>query len=834
MPSIIQVAMEQHVPPGMIEDETVREYLVQLLQDEDIYDDLDALVEAVQPFLDDSREVASALVQALAKNKKPTPSSSIIAPKPTTDMPAQPVVKLQDTSSPSTSSSEEEDNNNVKNNTKGAAKSHAAKRKEERRQKRQQKQSKIKKSPNEDEDINQVVARIQQASAHELNEMDDYSSAWKDAKEAGRVWGGRGFGGRGVNRGLGVHTTQKDAVVHALTLSYGGRDLLQETHLVISNGHRYGLMGPNGVGKSTLLRRIATGSVPGWPLHLTVRMVEQEVLGSQKTVVECMKAAKSTRGANRKKQELEEEVTALESLMENEDTPAEELETAANRLSEIYDQLEAMDTRVEDAATGAFSELDVQAAMILKGLQFKGSMLETPMNLLSGGWRMRLALAQALYSQPDILLLDEPTNHLDLSAIMFLEQFIVDNDMTVVVVSHDGHFLDAVCTDMIKFENCKLRYHVGDYTSFRDMEEQMWARNTSKADAVARKEKKAMEFIQKQRSMANSKHRDDNKQRQAAERQKKLGRIGLFSENGQKFKLLAEGNTKKGGSNRAGHIFGNYTNTRGMTSAFVSNEQVAFGEDRQLLNFKFPAAAPLKGGGNGPLITMEDCYFRYGTTPNEPWLLEDMSLNVSFGSRIAIVGKNGAGKSTLLKIMSEELHVNKGEFHSHQNLKVAHIAQHHIEHLGAFLEYTPVEYFMKQHNAQSEHEARQFLGGFGLVGPLALQLIGTLSGGQKARLAFATVMYSKPHVLILDEPTNHLDRDSLESLSEAVDKFQGAVVIVSHNQDFMSRCAKEMWTVKDGSVKVQVPDGEVTTFDDLFEEYKTGLRNEMKKPKVKI
>ena len=280
---------------------------------------------------------------------------------------------------------------------------------------------------------------------------------------------------------------------------------------------------------------------------------------------------------------------------------------------------------------------------------------------------------------------------------------------------------------------------------------QTWQRNCSKADAAARQEKKAKEFIQKQRSMANSKHRDDNKMKQAAERQKKLGRIGLYSENGQKFKLLAVGNTKRGGANRAGHIFSNYTNARGMQSAFVSNEAVDFGEKKQHLNFKFPAAPPLRGGGTH-MITMDACKFRYDESKD--WLLEDITLNVSYGSRIAIVGKNGAGKSTLLNILSGNLTVNGGEFYSHPNVKVAHISQHHIEHLGSYLHMTPVEYFLQQHHAKNEQEARQFLGSFGLVGQLALQKIGTLSGGQKARLAFATVMYELPHILILDEPTN--------------------------------------------------------------------------------
>jgi len=436
------------------------------------------------------------------------------------------------------------------------------------------------------------------------------------------------------------------------------------------------------------------------------------------------------------------------------------------------------------------------------------------------------------------LLLDEPTNHLDVSATIFLENYIVENNLTIVVVSHDRHFLDAVCTDMIKFENAKLSYHVGNYSTLRESEEQMWSRNCGIAAAVARKEQKAKDFIQKQRSMANNKRRDDNKLRQAKEREKKLSRIGLYAQNGQRFQLLART------GNRAGHINGTYTTTDGFTSAFVDNSQKSFGEEKNRLNFRFPSATPLKGvtGEYAPLITMEDCRFRYNSaaeanannkkerTPKSTpsWLLENLTLNVSVGSRIAVIGKNGSGKSTLVKLLCGELSVKGGEFRSHPNLKIAHITQHHIEHLGAYLEHTPVEYFMIHHKANNKQEVRQFLGGFGLVGPLALQLIGTLSGGQKARLAFATVMYSAPHVLILDEPTNHLDSDSLESLATAVNGFAGAVVIVSHNQQFMSQCAKEMWTVANGRVQVQIVDEELSTFDNLYGRYKDGLRKEVR------
>mmetsp|Transcript_8445 Transcript_8445/g.21066 ORF Transcript_8445/g.21066 Transcript_8445/m.21066 type:complete len:1011 (+) Transcript_8445:203-3235(+) len=712
--------------------------------------------------------------------------------------------------------------------------------------------------------LRKKVEKIQDKSSTIIDDMDDYGSAWADAKSNADktatttstsggevVWGGRGYGGRGVNRGLAVYRG-RDAVVQNLTLSYGGgRDLLHETHLALSHGHRYGLMGQNGCGKSTLLRRIASKQIPGWPMHLSVEMVEQEVLASPDSVIDVMMSIQDqcsiedngrSSAANNKEQ-LQSHIDDLESMLEKPEimSSPDEMESIAEKLSVFYDELDEMEASADgdndytedenedegetNKSSSSWSKLDKRSKTILKGLHLPKTLLDTPSEQLSGGWRMRLALARALYLSPDLLLLDEPTNHLDLSAVLFLESYLVDNNMTAVIVSHDGNFLDAVCTDIIKFENCKLKYHVGNYTSFRLMEEQTWSRNCNKADAVARKEKKTMEFIQKQRSMSNSKRRDDNKQRQAAERQKKFGRIGLFSENGQKYKLLAAGNTKRGGANRAGHIYGAYTNAAGFQSAYVSNETHQFQESHQGLNFKFPAAPPLKGGGAN-LITLEDGIFKY--PDSKDWLLDDLNLHISQGSRVALVGGNGCGKSTLLKILDGDLTLCSGEYHRHPNLKIAYITQHHIEQLASYLEKTPVEYFMEQHKAKDEQEARQFLGGFGIVGPLALQMIGTLSGGQKARLAFATVMCDAPHLLILDEPTNHLDSDSLQKLASAVQNFEGAVIIVSHNQEFLSQCVNEMWTISNRHVKVQVMDDERETFDEAFTTYREELRKELR------
>jgi ATPase subunit of ABC transporter with duplicated ATPase domains len=663
-----------------------------------------------------------------------------------------------------------------------------------------------------------TVSRLVEEGQKQLGELDDYSSAWEACKAEGRSWGGKAQGGRGVARSYQCMSSgkTKDAVVNQVTLAFDGHELLRESRLCIAHRHRYGLIGKNGVGKTTLLRRIAAKAVPGWPMHLSTLYVQQEVFGSRVTVLECL-----LNGNPGEQAALEEEKTRLEETLvepysgEN----ANSKEAAALRLGEIYDLLES-DSR------------EAQAVNILKGLQFSSAMRAQPTDELSGGWRMRLALAQALFVRPDILLLDEPTNHLDLSAVAWLEQFLTNNSITTVIVSHDAYFLDAVCTDIINFEDQKLNYHAGNYSNFRGSQDEKFTRARNTADAVAKKEKKMKDFIQKQQAMSNKKGGDENKQRQAAERAKKMGRVGLFSENGHRFKLLAVGRTKSGyessgASNRAQHITGNYRSSNGMQSQFVSNAKVGMGFEKNLLNFKFPAAAPIGSAGvDLPLISMEECSFGY--TARKPLLLNKMTLSINRKSRIAVVGRNGAGKSTLIKLLVGELQPKTssvGKYFRHPNCKVAHIAQHHIEQVGEHVDKTPMEFLMCEHKSKSEQEARAFLGSFGLVGKLALQKIGSLSGGQKARLVFATVMFQKPHVLVLDEPTNHLDTDSLESLSRAVGAFRGAVVMVSHNQSFMAGCCNEMWVLQKGRVSVNRAheEGEGGSFTDIFRQYKRSL-----------
>eukprot|EP00535_Pseudo-nitzschia_heimii_P010123 CAMPEP_0197182702 /NCGR_PEP_ID=MMETSP1423-20130617/6566_1 /TAXON_ID=476441 /ORGANISM="Pseudo-nitzschia heimii, Strain UNC1101" /LENGTH=911 /DNA_ID=CAMNT_0042633159 /DNA_START=93 /DNA_END=2828 /DNA_ORIENTATION=- len=715
-------------------------------------------------------------------------------------------------------------------------------------------------------EIQAIVSKIHEAADLQLDASDSRALAREDAKNQGCYGGGR----------------EKDVVVPGVTLAYDGNELLRNGHLVITHGHRYGLWGKNGVGKSTLFRRIASGRIPGWPLHLTVRMVEQEYLGSDQTIRECLETVnRSNTGGipfDHIKKSIEEELTGLEirlvELVDEGAADTEELEIVTMRISELYEKLEDATAAQKEETSGGdkpehrgngfgettpnFNGFKESTVAILKGLSFEASMLDTPIQELSGGWRMKVALVEALCSNPDIILLDEPTNHLDVSAKIFLEDYVLRQNLTLVVVSHDEDFLDAICTDIIKFENQTLEYHVGNYSTFREREEQLWTTNNRIADAAARKEQKAKEFIAKQKSMSASKRRDDNKQRQAREREKKLSRIGLYNTNGKRFKLLS---IVKGVHHQASHIQGAYTTTQGYTSMLVDNSQKSFGEAKKLLRFQFPFAAPPKGatGAFAPLINLEDCRFRYDSSNSDSdnrnqnssssssnknnknptngasWLLRDVTLNVSVGSRVGILGKNGSGKSTLVKLLCGELSPDssKGILWRRPGSKIASISQHHIERLGDHLERTPVEHLrVEGFGDGDETEIRRFLGRFGLVGSAALQPIGSLSGGQKARLAFAVAVRDPPHVLILDEPTNHLDRESLDSLSEAVAAFAGAVVTVSHHRAFLSRTCNEAWMIREnGRVATEAvetdPAGGGTPFDHVYESYKKSLRRDI-------
>ena len=371
-------------------------------------------------------------------------------------------------------------------------------RKEERRRRRQQSRS-PKRNQQDDEKF-----------------VDDDVSAWMERKEEGKSWGGRGYGGRGVrsdvNTASNIHLTN-------VTLSFAGNELLQNSTIQINGGHRYGLIGRNGVGKSTLLRRLAAKAIPGMPQDLRVLLVEQAAEGSEQTALESLVSSDEYR------RELIDEQTRLETLIDQ-GADADDLEGIVERLGEVASELDAIDAdRAED-----------RAREILQNLQFTEEMIDSPTANLSGGWRMRLALARTLLIPCDLLLLDEVSCYLDLYALSWLMEYLVNSEQTMIIVSHDRAFLD-ICTDIISMEHKKLVYHVGNYTDYELQQEEKAARHAQILDASERQRAKAVSFIQKQEANATKKRADPKKQRQAKiMKEKKLERIGNYREDGKRYK----------------------------------------------------------------------------------------------------------------------------------------------------------------------------------------------------------------------------------------------------------------------------------------------------------
>ena len=354
---------------------------------------------------------------------------------------------------------------------------------------------------------------IAAASAAELDGLDDHASAWAQCQAEGRAWGGRGEGGRGLRSTFHSSTAVRNIHLPNVSLSFGGEDLLQSTTLQITPGKRYGLIGRNGVGKSTLLRRLARKAIPGFPMHLRVLLVNQQVDGSGESALAVLLGADTARAS------LLEEQSALESELDraagvgdgdggggDDGDGVDDVQVLAERLAEVSEQLDAVSA---DSA-------EKRARAILQGLQFTPQMMDEPSQNLSGGWRMRLALAQALFVPSDLLLLDEPTNHLDLHAVSWLTDYLAESEHTVVVVSHDRGFLD-MCTDIIQFQHKQLKYHAGGYSTFEVAMNERAARAAQMLDASERQRAKAEVFVAKQQASSSKmkKRADPKKQRQA-------------------------------------------------------------------------------------------------------------------------------------------------------------------------------------------------------------------------------------------------------------------------------------------------------------------------------
>ncbi|CAN1803617.1 ABC transporter F family member 4 [Linum perenne] len=560
----------------------------------------------------------------------------------------------------------------------------------------------------------------------------------------------------------------KDISIENFSVSARGKELLKNTEVKISHGKRYGLVGPNGMGKSTLLKLLAWRKIPV-PKNIDVLLVEQEVVGDDKSALQAVVSA------NEELMKLRQEVDSLQKLSSTGDENGDDSfdqDDAGEKLSELYDKL-------QDDAGEKLSELydklqlmgsdaaEAQASKILAGLGFTKDMQARPTRSFSGGWRMRISLARALFVQPTLLLLDEPTNHLDLRAVLWLEEYLCRWKKTLVVVSHDRDFLNTVCSEIIHLHDLKLQTYRGNFDDFEVGYEQ--------------------------------RRKEQNKKFENYEKQMKAAKRSGSRVQQEKVKDRAKFNVNK--------------------DASKSREAPTKWRDYSV-EFHFPEPTEL----TPPLLQLIEVSFSY---PNRPdFRLSNVDVGIDMGTRVAIVGPNGAGKSTLLNLLAGDLVPTEGESRRSQKLRVGRYSQHFVDLLT--MDETPVQYLLRLHPEQegfSKQEAvRAKLGKYGLPSHNHLTPIAKLSGGQKARVVFTSISMSKPHILLLDEPTNHLDMQSIDALADALDEFTGGVVLVSHDSRLISRVCEdeeksEIWVVEDGTVKF---------FPGTFDEYKEELQREIR------
>ncbi len=534
--------------------------------------------------------------------------------------------------------------------------------------------------------------------------------------------------------------------INDLTYRIDGRVLFDKATAAIPKGHKVGLIGRNGAGKSTLLRLISgdispeSGSVT-LPKKATMGQVAQEAPGTQTSLIDFVL-------------EAHEERHAL--------TVESETATDPHRIAEIQ-------TRLADM--GAHS-MPAKAAAILAGLGFPEENQARPCSDYSGGWRMRVALAAMLFSEPDILLLDEPTNYLDLEGAIWLESFLRSYPYTVIIVSHDRDLLNRSVTGILHLDQFKLTYYSGGFERFERQrrENLMQQMSQRKKQEDARRHMEA--FVERFKAKAS-------KAKQAQSRVKALEKMA---------------------------------------------PPVSIVEER-IAPFHFPFAERALAS---PIIRMEKASVSY--EEGKP-ILRNLDLRIDQDDRIALLGANGNGKSTFAKLVADRLKTSDGNLFKHKKLNVAYIAQHNLDELNA--DDTPYEAFRALMPDATIAQVRAKAGFYGFGANKADTKILKLSGGEKARLLFAIATYTKPHVLILDEPTNHLDMEARDALMLAVNDFEGAVILISHDRHLIEACAERLWLVADGSVTPWEDDLDAYTRWLLDPARKRGPMSESKKAKAK-
>lgn len=497
-----------------------------------------------------------------------------------------------------------------------------------------------------------------------------------------------------------------------MTYRIAGRTLLDAASLSIPSGYHVGLIGPNGTGKSTLFKLIAkeleldAGEIVMAPTT-QMGMVRQDLPDENMSLIDIVLAADTERS-----ELLEEAETA----------------TDPDRIAYIFTRLSDIDAY----------EAPAKASVILSGLGFNVEAQSRPIRDFSGGWRMRVALAAALFRKPDLLLLDEPTNHLDFEAIIWLENFLINYEHTFIIISHDRETLNKTVTHIVHLDQLKLTMYTGNYDQFETAHAQKRLGHQALFEKQQAHKKKMMEFVTRFGAKAS-------KAKQAQSRLKMIEKMDMVDA------LIAE----------------------------------------RSISFQFPTPEPM----GSPIITID--HTDVGYTEGQP-VLKNVNLSITSSDRIALLGANGNGKSTLIKLIAGSLGAMKGDIIRSGKLRVGYFAQHQSDELD--LSSTPFLVLQGKIKGMAEPKLRAILGKFGFDKGKADTKIEELSGGEKARLLFCLMSYNAPHVMLLDEPTNHLDIDARAALIQALNGYDGCVILVSHDPHLVEAVADRLLLVKDGSV----------------------------------